>query len=182
MPSRFTARLLVAIAALATALPIVARAQDTVEFTVKAAFLYKFGDYVEWPSGTFASPDSAVTICVGGDDPFGAALEKIVSDEKIHGHPIAVRRLATVTADSGCHILYVSGSPQQSVAQTLAAVQGAPVLTVTDEARPAGTGIIHFVKQANRVRFNIDDQAAGRNRLEISAKLFPLAASITHRN
>lgn len=168
-------------AALAVLLPASVQAQENVEFTLKAAFLYKFGDYVEWPAGIFAPTDNVANVCVGGEDPFGAALEKTVSGEKIHGRQIAVRRMATVERDSGCHILYVSGSPQQSVAQALEVVSGTPVLTVTDETRGATAGIIHFIKQANRVRFNIDDDAAGSSKLEISAKLFPLAAAVKPR-
>jgi hypothetical protein len=182
MAFRIRTRSLAVVAALVALLPATAaRAQDAVEFTVKAAFLYKFGDYIEWPAGTFGSLETPVTICVGGEDPFGPALEKTVSGEKIHGHPIAVRRLVTVDVASGCHILYIAGSPQQSVAQALDVTRGTPVLTVTDEARGTGGGIIHFIKQASRVRFNIDDDAAGDNKLAISAKLFPLAAAVKTR-
>lgn len=90
--------------------------------------------------------------------------------------------MKVVERNSGCHILYIGGTAQQGVAQALAAVRGTPVLTITDEARGGGaTGIIHFIKRANRVRFNIDDDAAEDNELMISSKLFSIAASVKPR-
>jgi len=151
------------------------------EFAIKAAFLYKFGDYVEWPPAAFEAPTAPVNLCVVGDDPFGPVLDRTVSGEKIAGRPIAVQRIAVAEKGMRCHILYIAGSARQSVAQALEAVQGTPVLTVTDSARAGGVGIVHFVRQGNRVRFEIDDDAAEENALAISSKLFPLASAVKSR-
>jgi hypothetical protein len=159
-----------------------ARAQNASEYEVKAAYLYKLGQYVDWPAQSFPAPDSPVTLCVIGEDPFGPLLEKSVAGERFGTHPIAISRMATASRGAGCNIAYFGGSAQQGTAEGLAQLQGAPVLTITDADRKGeGTGIIHFVIKANRVRFDIDDQAAAQNGLQISAKLLSLASSVKPR-
>lgn len=176
---------LAAMAVLATALaPTAVRsaAGDSLEYAVKAAYLYKLGDYIEWPAAAFDTPTSAINLCVAGEDPFGSALETNVAGQRIAGRPIAIQRLKVVDRNSGCRILYVGGTDQQHVAQALDAVRGSPVLTVTDAARGSdGIGIVHFVVKDNRVRFTIDDQAAALNGLTISSKLISLALSVRSR-
>jgi hypothetical protein len=157
-------------------------AEGAAEYEVKAAYLYKLGEYVQWPASAFAQPASPVSICIAGDDPFGNILETNVASEHIGSRPIAIRRLKTIEQGSGCHIAYLGGSAQQSVDEALASVRGAPVLTITDsERKSAATGIVHFIVKANRVRFDIDDQAAAQNGLQISSKLLSLASSVKPR-
>jgi hypothetical protein len=159
-----------------------ASAQSASEYEVKAAYLYKLGQYVEWPAAAFAQPSSPVQICIVGDDPFGALLDNTVSGERIGTRQIAVSRMPAATKGAGCHIAYFGGSGQQGTAEGLAQLQGTPVLTITDADRKGeGTGIVHFVVKANRVRFDIDDQAAAENGLQISAKLLSLAQSVKPR-
>jgi hypothetical protein len=157
-------------------------AEASLEYAVKAAYLYKFGAFVEWPSSAFESPTSPATLCVVGKDPFGSALDKAVDAQRIGDRPIVIRRLKTVAPDSGCQILFVEGSDKLEASQTLDAVRGGGVLTITDGARsPETTGIINFVITDNRVRFEIDDQAASANGLVISSKLLDLARSAKRR-
>ncbi len=152
------------------------------EYAVKAAFLYKFGLFVEWPSSAFASPSSPVNLCIVGEDPFGETLDRVVADEQIKGRSIVVRRLKTVERNPACHILYVGGSEQQSPAEILETVRGSPVLTVADAPHnKSETAIINFVIEDNRVRFNIDDAAAAQNGLAISSKLSSLALNVKLR-
>jgi hypothetical protein len=93
-----------------------------------------------------------------------------------------VQRLPAVTRDSGCQILFAVGSREQSVADMLAVVRGTPVLTMTDDSPDAQSrGIINFVIRDNRVRFEIDDNAAAQNGLTISSKLLSLAVRIVGR-
>jgi hypothetical protein len=158
-----------------------APAQEASEYAIKAAYLYKLGDYVEWPASSFAGPGAPVGICIVGTDPFGGTLDATIAGEKSAGRPIALRRLRAIERGSGCHIAYLGGSDQQSVAQALEAVKGTPVLTITDEARGAAVGIVHFLTRSNRVRFQIDDQAAADNALNISSKLFSIALSVKPR-
>lgn len=151
---------------------------DSLEYAVKATYLYKFAAYVEWPATAFASPASPLTLCVAGDDPFGATLDNAVRDQRIAGRPVLVRRLKSVARDADCQVLFAGGADPQR-AQFLAAVRGSAVLTVTDRRESGGTaGMIDFVMRDNRVRFDIDEAAASRGGLAISSKLLKLALNL----
>ncbi len=148
----------------------------TLEYQIKAAYLAKFVPFVDWPVGTLG-PGAPVFLCAVGEDPFGPALAAL-GRQMIGDHPVVPRRLARVEPGEACHVLYVRPSREQSVAEALAAVRGAPVLTVTDAASgdPAH-GILHFVVVQNRVRFEVDAESAQRQHLAISSKLQSLAIS-----
>jgi hypothetical protein len=151
----------------------------SVEFAVKAAYLYKFGEFVEWPAAAFESDASPVVLCIVGDDPFGATLDKAVAGQKIASRTIAVKRLKVAEPHSGCQVMYVAGKDAAAVGQAISAVRGEGVLTITDGAAGAGpSGIINFVISNNRVRFEIDDGAAATNGLVISSKLLALASTV----
>ncbi len=152
------------------------------EYALKAAFLSKFGLYVEWPDSAFSSSTSPINLCVVGQDPFGKSLEKTIAGSRINSRNIAVRRLKTVSRDSGCHVLYIAGSEAQRGAQIIEALRGSSVLTVSDtRGSGSGVGVIDFVIADNRVRFNIDDHAAAENGLVISSKLLSLALNVKRR-
>jgi hypothetical protein len=153
----------------------------SLEYPVKAAFLYKFGSFVDWPAPAFEGPSAPVVVCVLGRDPFGAQLDQLVRDATIGGRGVSIRRLSRVGPASGCHILYVGGAATQPAAEGLRAVAGAPVLTVTDEAQGGPKGVVHFVVRQNRVRFEIDEAAAARNGLQVSSKLLNLAVAVRPR-
>ena len=159
------------------------RALEATEPAIKAAFLYKFGFFVEWPDSSFASGDSPINLCVVGDDAFGALLEGIVKGKRIGSRAIAVRRATAVARNSGCHILYLSGDADSQAAQMLDALKGSGVLTVTDDkANPGNDGIIRFVIRDNRVRFDIDDAAAAAGGLVIDSRLLNLALEVKPRH
>lgn len=171
-----------ALAALACALPCATAAQGaSLEYPVKAAFLYKFGSFVDWPPSAFSGPAEPVVVCIQGRDPFGAQLDQLAGGARIGGRPISVRRLPRVGPDSGCHILYLGGSTTQPAPDGLRAVARAPVLTVTDEAQGGPRGVVHFVVRQNRVRFEIDEGAAARGGLQVSSKLLNLAVAVRQR-
>ncbi len=152
------------------------------EYALKAAFLTKFGLYVEWPASAFSSSTSPVYLCVVGQDPFGKSLEKTLAGGHINGRNVSIRRLKTIDRNSGCHILYIAASEAQRGAQIIEALRGSNVLIVSDtHGSGSGVGIIDFVIVENRVRFNIDDNAAAENGLVISSKLLSLALSVKRR-
>jgi len=153
------------------------------EYAVKAAFLYKFGLFVEWPNSAFSSPASPVNLCIVGEDPFGKSLVTVVAGAQVNGHNVVIRRLQKVGRNPSCHILYVGGSGEQSRAQIIETVRGSNVLTVSD-GRGSGSdsGIINFVIADNRVRFDIDVEAAAQNGLVISSKLLSLALNVKRRD
>ncbi|HUZ12812.1 MAG TPA: YfiR family protein [Caulobacteraceae bacterium] len=168
-----------ALAAALVAAPGLARATDGVapETAVKAAYLSKFAPFVTWPQLARAPPDAPLTICVQGADPFDGVLDRLTAGERVGRHPVIVRRIAKLGADSGCQIAYVGGSPKQPQAAALAAVEGEPVLTVTDsDSGGDRRGIVHLILSGGHVRFIIDAGQADRDGLRISSKLLALSA------
>jgi hypothetical protein len=173
---RWARLILAAVAVLAA--PWAAAGQPATEYPIKAAFLYKFGAYVEWPPSAFPTAASPLTVCVVGHDPFGDVLDRAVQGQTIGERLIVVRRVAAAAGAAGCHIAFVGGSREQPPADALKALAGTPVLTVTDGPAGAGRGAIHFVVIANRVRFIIDLRAAAACGLTVSSKLLNLAAEV----
>lgn len=172
--------LVLAVVALATR----AFAQDaTLEFAVKAQFLYKLGPFIEWPASAFADATGPVNVCVAGQDPFGGTLDQAVAGQRIGVRPISVSRVQAPVRNLACHILYLGTSDPRLAAEAIALVRGTPVLTITDGMRdPRAKGIINFVIHQNRVRFEIDDFGAAENGLEISSKVLSLAVSVRPRS
>ena len=174
--SRVVALASLAISLLAAA---AARGQTPLEAAVKAAYLYKFAPFVDWPAGAFAGAADPLVICVVGEDPFGSALDRVVAGQRVAGRPIAVRRLPRAGPASGCQIMYIGGSNAQPVKAALRAMHASPVLTVTDD--PSAPGVICFATEGGRVRFRVDDQEAAADGLTISSKLLTLALSVKPR-
>jgi hypothetical protein len=157
--------------------PAAAHADDTLESAVKATYLYKLAAFVAWPPG--ALPANSIVICVVGNDPFGGVLDQAVAGQTVQQRAIVVRRYGTIAGNPGCQLMYVAGSDTQPVASVLAAVRGAPVLTVTDGQSDASTaGTINFVLQDGYVRFEIDPRMAAQSGLNISSKLLSLAVRL----
>jgi hypothetical protein len=160
-----------------------AAALEATEPAIKAAFLYKFGFFVEWPQTAFSSSDSPLNLCIVGDDPFGALLDDTVKGQKIGNRPVAVRRMKSISRNSGCHIAYLPQDANSHSAETLDALRGSDVLTVTDAATSGSdVGIINFVIADHRVRFDIDDAAAASGGLVISSRLLNLAVDVKPRH
>ena len=150
------------------------------ELEVKADYLAKFAPFVVWPQTAFAGPSSPLVICVQGADPFGGVLDRATAGQSVGAHPVIVRRVARLAADSGCQIAYVAGSPVQPQADALHAVDGQPVLTVTDvDGGGGGKGIVQLVLVNGHVRFMIDAARAAQSGLAISSKLLALAEDVT---
>lgn len=145
------------------------------EYQVKAAFLYNFAKFVEWPAGAFEKPQTPYSICVLGSDPFGEDLD-IAAAENVQGRKMMVRRLGDVKNAAGCHILFVSLSERRKLPAILQALGNAPTLTVgEDEDFVRAGGCLRFFVTDNKVRFEINVQATERARLKVSAKLLSLA-------
>ncbi|WP_296818043.1 YfiR family protein [Brevundimonas sp.] len=153
---------------------------QSLEQPVKANYLARFAAFVQWPAR--AEGSGPIRVCVVGADPFGAVLDQALASQTVNGRRLEARRIARISAGSGCHIAYLGGSSSQTVGEGLAAVAGEPVLTVTDEARGSARGVIHFTIFQNRVRFHIDDVQAGRGGLSISSRLLNLALSVRSRS
>ena len=154
------------------ALPVCAQAPAPTEYQVKAAFLFNFSQFVDWPSADFADGGSPLVIGVLGDDPFGAMLDEIVRGETVNGHPLAVRRYQSVDQIDTCHILFIDRSQSGQLDAVFAALKERNVLTVGDfEGFARRGGIIRFVTVGNKIRLRVNLAAAQRAKLTISSKL-----------
>ena len=162
-----------------TALPAPGRAatgEGGLEYVVKAAYLYKFAPFVEWPPTAFSSPSSPFTICVLGADPFGPSLDQVLAGHQVGEHAVRVRRLQASDQPDQCQILYAATSRAQ-VSAVLSKVRGAPVLTVTEQSLGVSGAVVQFYVKDGHVRFTLDPAAASANGMTISAKLLSLAAA-----
>jgi len=153
-----------------------ARAQATDEYMVKAAFLYNFAKFVEWPPQSFKSSSDPIVIGVLGKNSFGDALTSVISGKTFEGHPFRVRQVADAQQAAGCQILFISSSERKQLDTLLRQIGNAGVLTVgeTDNFTSDG-GIVNFKIEGGSVRLQINVAAARRQQLHISAKLLSLA-------
>lgn len=155
----------------------------SLEYAVKATYLYKLAPFVNWPPGTFTSPDAPFDICVLGRDPFNGFLERAVSGRRLGTHPFKVLRLSALAPGDDCQVVFISYARAGQIHEALQALDGKPVLTVTDsEDADASGGIVQFVISEGHVRFEIDNAAAARNHLVISSKLLSLALAVKGSN
>ena len=153
-------------------------AQTTVpkEYQVKAAFLFNFAQFVEWPPEAF--PDKATPLVVGvlGDDPFRGFLGELLRDEKAGNRPLRIEYHRRVEEIKQCHILFISNSESNRLEQILATLKNRSILTVGEaDGFAANGGMIRFIAAGTKIRFRINNEAARAVRLTISSKLLRLA-------
>ena len=159
-------------------------AQDVTEPSLKAAFIYNFAKFTEWPQETLP-PTGTFTACVLGAtasasaSPIQAALARTVKGRQLAGRQISVVQAQIDGHLRSCHLLYLSGVTAAQVAAILEAVQGTPVLTVSDVDEFARRGgIAQMFVEDGKMRFQLNLEAAKRARLELSSKLLVLAAQV----
>jgi hypothetical protein len=156
-----------------------AAAQDrSLEYAVKATYLYKFVPFVAWPPGALASPASPFNICIIGDTNFAVLVADAVTGQTLDQRAIAVRRVTTIAEESACQVLFIGADEPDVLSAALTAVRGKPVLTVTDAAPSGQHGVVNFVLAGDRVRFEIDLGQAARGGIAISSKLLSLAVAV----
>jgi hypothetical protein len=155
---------------------VFAQNREASEYAIKAAFLYNFAKFTEWPPESAGKADDPITLCVVGEDPFGNILNQTIEGKTVRGRRMVIWRLRPGEDLKGCQIAFI-GSPERSQMQAiLERLKGAGVLTVGDsEGFAALGGMINFTKVDNKVHFNVNVNAAERARLKISSKLLSLA-------
>jgi hypothetical protein len=156
-------------------------AQDSVskEYQIKAAYLYNFAKFVEWPADCFTNAQSPLVIGVFGQNPFGDELKTIAKDHKINGRDIVIKPVVTTAEAAGVHLMFLGATEDDHVAGMLAALKNSSVLTVGESEKfTAAGGMINFVREADKVRFEINASAAEQRGLKISAQLLKLAKAI----
>jgi hypothetical protein len=147
------------------------------EYPLKALFLYNFGGYVEWPAEAFADDKQPFVIGVLGHAPLDTMLREIAASKTIAGRRIQIKQFNAPESIEPCHILFISRSVDANqTAQALDRLRGLPVLTVGERAGFAQQGgCVNFFIEANKIRFEVNLQAAKQQHLRISAKLLALA-------
>ena len=147
------------------------------EYEVKAAYLYDFGKFVAWPAKVAASDD--FPICVLGQDPFGPTFDATIAGETINGKKVVVNRITKPQDALSCRILFISGSEESQLKEILATLDKTSVLTVSDISQfTRRGGMIQFVIDANRVRFEVNVTTAERAGLTLSSQLLKVAINV----
>ena len=146
-------------------------AQTVDEYQVKAAFLFNFAKFVEWPPHSFASPSDPIAICILGPNPFGHVLEDVVRGKTVDGHDFVVRQITKMNQANGCQILFIAGARKQLAEQP---PPGMLIVGESEKFAQSG-GIIGFRLESGKVRLEINIDAAEQRKLRISSKLLSLA-------
>jgi len=175
-------RLCTLVVSLAAVAPVSALAQvnrAAAETQIKAAFLYKFSGFVEWPSKVFARPDSPFTIGVIGADVLAAELEQIVKGRTVLERAVVVRRMRRGESVAGIQMLFIGQAEGARLAEILAVAKDQSVLTVTESEDALSHGsMINFVFVDDKVRFDVALPHAERGALKISARLLAVARKV----
>lgn len=149
------------------------------EYEVKAAYLYNFGRFVEWPPKSTPAGDTSFPICVLGHDPFGNTLDAALAGETIDGRTLIAKRILKPQDAENCRILFISSSEEGQLTEILATLDRSAVLTVSDIPQFVSRGgIIQFNLVENRVRFEINLTSAERAGLTMSSQLLKLATRV----
>ncbi len=153
-----------------------ARCQAVDEYKMKAAFIYNFTKFVEWPPQAFRAPADPVVICILGENPFGDGLGRLVGDKSLEGRSFAVRQISKEPQAAGCHILFICSSERKRIPSIMTAVGGRATLTIGEtEGFALQGGVINFKIEEGRVRLQVNIRAAEKAGLHISSKLLTLA-------
>jgi hypothetical protein len=146
------------------------------EYQIKAAFIFNFAKFVEWPAAAFAKASSPIVVGVLGENPFQDALEKTIKNKTVDEHPVIIMQYRAAADATNCHILFISNSEKARLPQILKQLKGSSVLTVGEMPGFTETGgIINFVLEGTKVRFQINNNAANSAGLKISSKLLKLS-------
>lgn len=151
------------------------------EYQIKAAFLYNFGRFIDWPADAFVNGSSPFVFGILGDNPFGKTLDQAFTGKNLNGHPVVVQVVHSLPEASHCHILFICSSEKSHLEKIIQSLHAASVLTVSESTQFIDDGgMINFVTIDNKVRFQINNGAAKAARLKISSKLLGLAVASTN--
>lgn len=149
------------------------------EYQIKATYLYNFGKFVKWPATAPANKGDTFAVCVLGQDPFGLILDATLAGEALDGKPVVLKRIPRPQDATDCRILFISSTEEKHLKEILTVLDEAGVLTVSD--MPGFTrrgGIIQFIFEGEKIRFEINLASAESARLVFSSELLKVAASI----
>ena len=149
------------------------------EYRVKAAFLTHFAQLVDWPAEALSANNDALTICTIGEDPFHGALDTAAEGKLVGSHPLRARHASQPSELAGCHIVFIGANEAKRSSLVLTSLQNTSALAVgeSDDFLHQG-GAIRFCVEENKIRFEINLQAAERAKLKISSRLLLLAKTV----
>jgi hypothetical protein len=157
-----------------TTLP--AQSKSPSEYELKAAFLFNFAKFIEWPPEAFPDPKGPMILCVFDDDAFGVVLEGVVRVKTINGRELVVRRMKKGEAFAACQVAFIGTAENKKLPELLDALKGSTTLIVSDIPGSAERGGgIEFYLEDSKVRFSINVDAVQRAHLAISSRLLTLA-------
>ena len=155
-----------------------AQGSKPTDYDVKAVYLYNFGRFVEWPASVASKSDS-FNVCVLGQDPFGPALDSTLAGETIGGKSVAARRISSPQEAISCQILFMSATEHSRLSKIMEALDKGAVLTVSDMPQFSQRGgMIQFVLEGKKVRFEVNLAAVQRAGLTLSSELLKVATTV----
>jgi hypothetical protein len=157
-----------------------AQAQEQAgEYEVKAAFLYNFGKFVQWPAGAFKGQYDPIVLGIVGQDPFEGALDAIAQDKVIQGRRMVVKRFKTAKEITACHILFVSKSEAANLGPIVEATRKLSVLTVSDiPGFSDNGGAIGLFLEGRKVRFDVNLDVIEHAGLKMSSQVLRIAKGV----
>jgi len=159
----------------------VAHAQQASEASVKAAFLYKFAGYVEWPAAALPAPETPVTIAIAGNSEVAEELEKLAPGRKVNGRPVLVRRLRSGEDPRGAHLVFIGrGEPNPGVLARAAQHAGALVVAESERGLEQGAAI-NFVPVEDRIGFDVSLESAEKSGVRVSSRMLGVARKVVSR-
>jgi YfiR/HmsC-like len=173
---QFCATVLAALLSLATATPTRGQADPSIEYQVKAAFVFNFAKFVEWPLDTFKSENAPIVFCVFRHDPFGSALDEIIRGKAINNRAVLARRITDLPDLKSCQLVFISSVEYEHLSEVLKSLKGTSALVVGEsEGFAERGGGIQFFPEDKKLRFAVNVDAIQRARLTVSSKLLALA-------
>lgn len=149
------------------------------EYQVEAAYLYNFSRFVEWPAQSANAASDSFTICVLGEDPFGPTLDAVFAGEKIGDRKVVAKRISGPRESGSCQVLFISSSEAKRFHKIIEALDKSAVLTVSDIPQfSRRDGMIEFVLEENRIRFEVNLTAAQHVGLTLSSELLKVATTV----
>jgi hypothetical protein len=148
----------------------------SIEYRVKGAYLYNFAKFIDWPRQSFRGPASPLTICTMGPDPFSSEFKEQLEEKRVHERPLVLWHIETLEQASSCHILFVLIRNRASVQRVILGLKGKSILLVGEAPgfNDLG-GMIQFVFENDKVRFEIDPSSVEQSGLKASSKLLHVA-------
>jgi hypothetical protein len=149
------------------------------EYDVKSVYLFNFGRFVQWPAKVMEAPSDSFAICVLGQDPFGQSLRATVARETIAGKTVVAKQIPALNDAAHCRVLFISSSEDSRLKQILDSLGSTSVLTVSDlPGFIQRGGMVQFVLEGNRVRFEVNSATTERAGLTLSSELLKVAISV----